>query len=108
MYYYERKEPIEELSSKDLYIIHINHEGTHYVAHPTDILEYIKENYKGITITFEQAWTLLKVMYDVAGAEGNYVYYDKDYYIEKIVDQYIGEGLYEDIVGAYEGKCEDM
>lgn len=108
MYYWEENQPIEELDAEDFCLTHLNHEGIHYVLHPTDILKYIKENYKGITITFEQAWTLLKVMYDIAQGEGDYIYYDKDYYIDKIVYEYIGEGMYEDIVGAYQGKCEDM
>ena len=63
-------EPIEELDENSGCIVYRDHEGTSYPVDFSDVLTYIKENYNGgIIITEEQAWRLLKIAYDKAGAE---------------------------------------
>lgn len=98
MRYYN--EPIEELDENDWCVVYTDHEGTYYPVDFSDVLLYLKENYKGsITITEEQAWRLLKIAYDKAGAEFQYISARPYYYISTVLYEYIEEGLHEDYVG---------
>lgn len=93
-------EPIEELDETDRCVVYTDHEGTYYPVYFADVLDYIEENYKGsITITEEQAWRLLKIAYDKAGAEFQCISDRPSYYISSVVYEYIEEGLHEDYVG---------
>ena len=93
-------EPIEELDESSGCIVYRDHEGTSYPVDFSDVLTYIEENYNGgIIITEEQAWRLLKIAYDKAGAEFQYISDRPYYYISTVVYEYIEKGLYEDYVG---------
>ena len=93
-------EPIEELDETDRCVVYTDHEGTYYPVDFSDVLMYIGENYKGrITITEEQAWNLLKIAYDRARAEFQYISDRPYYYISTVAYEYIEEGLHEDYVG---------